>query len=301
MAEAQPAGYEALDAFLAHLRVERGLAASTLDGYARDAGRFLSFLDEEAHVALADVDVDAVAGYLLSRARAGVSARTQARALSAVRGFLGFLVESGALSASPWDAIDTPRLSRKLPGVLSRAEVLRLLDAPSGDLPNRVRDRAMLHTMYASGLRVSELVRLALSELDLEGGYVTPFGKGRKRRLVPLGEVAAEAVERYLREVRPAWARPNSPHVFLTARGRPMTRQRFWQLIKEYARQAGIQGDVSPHRLRHSFATHLLLGGADLRVVQALLGHVDIATTQIYTHLSPEHLRQMHALHHPRG
>ena len=204
------------------------------------------------------------------------------------------------MKADPTHLSDSPKLARRLPQVLSRDEVLRLLEAPTADTPRAIRDRAMLNTMYAAGLRVSELVNLQLKDVNLESGFVAAFGKGGKRRIVPLGEVARDAIVAWL-AVREAWARPGEGAVFLTPRKRPMTRQGFWKLIRAYARGAGIAKAISPHKLRHSFATHLLLGGADLRAVQTMLGHADIATTQIYTHVTGDHLRRMHEKFHPRG
>jgi integrase/recombinase XerD len=242
-----------------------------------------------------------VAGHLVTLSQAGLSARTQARALSSIRGFFRFLVQERRQQLDPTELLEGPRLLRKLPDVLNRDEVLRLLNAPLGVKPNRIRDRAMLHTMYAAGLRVSELVNLDLADLNLEEGFVSALGKGNKRRLVPIGEHARSALAEYLTEVRPRWAKPASRACFVTSRGKPMTRQSFWSLAKRYARAAGITKPISPHKLRHSFATHLLSGGADLRSVQTMLGHVDISTTQIYTHVSGDHLRKMHERYHPRG
>ncbi|NOY90387.1 MAG: site-specific tyrosine recombinase XerD [Deltaproteobacteria bacterium] len=283
-----------------HLKVERGLSKHSLDGYSRDLGRFLRSL-EDAGVGLGDATLPDVARYLGSLAERGLAARSQARALSAVRGFLRFLVDEKQLATDPSELLEAPRLSRRLPGLLGPDEALRVLNAPQGDGPRALRDRAMLHSMYAAGLRVSELVGLKLGELNLDAGFVTPFGKGDKRRLVPLGAVACVSVSRYLDEVRPRWASDSEPHVFLTARRKPMTRQGFWKIVKKYAREAGVRSTLKPHELRHSFATHLLQGGADLRAVQMMLGHADISTTQIYTHVTGDHLKRSHAKYHPRG
>ncbi len=290
----------ALDDYIQHLRVERGLSQHTVDGYARDLARFGDRLEDE-NIALAKIDEGTVAGYLVSLSQKGLSARTQARALSAMRGFFRFLVQEGWHSRDPTELLEGPRLLRRLPDVLNRDEVLRLLQTPSGDKPNRVRDRAMLHTMYAAGLRVTELVDLDLGDVNLAEGFVSALGKGNKRRIVPIGEHARVAMAQYLSEVRPKWARPASRACFVTARGKAMTRQGFWRIVKKYARAAGISKDISPHKLRHSFATHLLAGGADLRSVQTMLGHADISTTQIYTHVTGDHLRKMHERYHPRG
>jgi integrase/recombinase XerD len=290
----------ALDDYIQHLRVERGLSRNTVDGYARDLVHFGAWLADE-RTSLDEVEEARVAGYLVTLSQAGLSARTQARALSSIRGLFRFLVQEGRQRRDPTELLEGPRLLRKLPDVLNRDEVLRLLEAPTGTKPNRVRDRAMLHTMYAAGLRVSELVELDLGDVNLDEGFVSALGKGDKRRIVPIGAYARLAMTEYLSEVRPKWARPASRACFVTARGKAMTRQGFWGVVKKYARAAGITKPISPHKLRHSFATHLLAGGADLRSVQTMLGHADISTTQIYTHVTGDHLRKMHERYHPRG
>ncbi len=290
----------ALDDYIQHLRVERGLSQHTVGAYARDLGRFGARVKAD-NTPLAKVDEATVAGYLVTLSHEGLSARTQARALSAIRGFFRFLVQEGRQGRDPTELLEGPRLLRRLPDVLNRDEILRLLRAPAGDKPNRVRDRAMLHTMYAAGLRVSELVNLDLGDLNLGEGFLSALGKGNKQRIVPIGEHARVAMVQYLSEVRPKWARPASRACFVTARGKAMTRQGFWSIVKKYARAAGITKQISPHKLRHSFATHLLAGGADLRSVQTMLGHADISTTQIYTHVTGDHLRKMHERYHPRG
>ncbi len=290
----------ALDDCIQHLRVERGLSRHTVAAYASDLAKLGRWLADRG-VVLDAVDETTVAGFLVSLSQGGASARTQARALSSTRGFFRFLVQERRHSLDPTELLDGPRLLAKLPDVLNRDEVLRLLQAPAGDKPNRVRDRAMLHTMYAAGLRVSELVNLDLGDVNLEDGFVGVLGKGNKRRLVPLGAHARAALVKYLAEVRGKWARPSSRACFVTARGKAMTRQGFWAIVKKYAAAAGIDKPISPHKLRHSFATHLLAGGADLRSVQTMLGHADISTTQIYTHVTGDHLRKMHERYHPRG
>ena len=290
----------AVDAYLAHLQVEKGASPHTLDGYARDLGRWREHLADE-EVTLPAAELVHVAGFLVRLSQEGLSARSQARALSALRGLHQWLVRERIAPADPTELVDRPKLSQRLPHVLSVDQVRRLLDAPQGSKPNRVRDRAMLHTMYAAGLRVSELIGLDLNDLDLEAGFLSAFGKGRKRRIVPVGEVARKRLRTYFAEVRPRWAKPGARAVFLTSRGTPLTRQAFWKNVKKYALEVGIEAEVYPHELRHSFATHLLLGGADLRVVQTLLGHADIATTQIYTHVTGERLHELLERHHPRG
>jgi integrase/recombinase XerD len=291
-----------LDGYLSHLRVEKGLAARSVEAYAGDLVRFAVFLRRDLAKPVAGVDAGDVAAWLVSLSKAGISARAQARKLSALRGFYKFLLAERVVTADPTALVSGPRMPRRLPHVLTFTEVEQLLTAPDATHPRGLRDRAMLQLLYASGLRVSELVGLALHDIDLDQGVVAAFGKGSKRRMVPFGEVAAEALRLYLHHARPAWAaRSQSPHLFLTERGGPMTRQGFWKLLGRYARAAGVDRPISPHKLRHSFATHLLERGADLRAVQTMLGHADIATTQVYTHVTADHLKRVHARHHPRG
>ena len=289
-----------IDEYLAVLKVERGLGPATIEAYARDLTRFARFWGETPRP-LAALDGEAVSAFLGTLTAGGLGARSQARYLSALRGFFKHCVEERHLARSPAALIASPKVGRRLPGVLSRDEVLRLIDRPERNTPRGVRDAAMLHTMYACGLRVSELVGLTLGDVNLEAGFVQAFGKGRKRRLVPLGAVARTRIADYLARQRGAWAAPGEAALFVTERGGPMTRQGFWKLVVRYARAAGIGQPISPHKLRHSFATHLLRGGADLRAVQTMLGHADIVTTQVYTHVVGDHLQAMHARHHPRG
>ena len=289
-----------IDAYLDHLRVERGLAHKTLEAYASDFTRYLRLLEDHGH-GLEDADGAAISAVLAALTQAGLSTRSQARFLSSLRGLYKHLVREGQLAHNPLTLVEGPRVTRKLPNLLSATEVLRLLAAPDRSQLRGLRDAAMLHTLYASGLRVSELVQLRTADVDLRAGFLAAFGKGRKRRLVPLGELAQETITHYLQRVRPAWAPPKEACLFVTQRGGGMTRQAFWKNLKRYTVVAGIAKRVSPHMLRHSFATHLLEGGADLRVVQTLLGHSDISTTQVYTHVSAEHLRKMHRQFHPRG
>jgi integrase/recombinase XerD len=287
-----------IDAYLDHLRVERGLAKNTLEAYARDLGRLTSRLPERAGAK--DVTEEVVARLLVENVKTGFGARSSARQLSALRGFFKFLVKERAVEADPTALVERPRLGRKLPKVLSFAEIERLLEAPPVDTDRGMRDRAMIQLMYASGLRVSELCALELGDLDTKTGVVRAFGKGGKRRLVPVGEAALEAIGVYLRDVRPK-RQSRAAALFLSPRGGAMTRQGFWKLLKRYARVAGITTPLSPHKLRHSFATHLLRGGADLRAVQAMLGHADLGTTEIYTRVAQDHVRAAHARAHPRA
>ena len=282
------------------MRVERAASPHTLAAYARALAKYANHLDGSG-TAIADLSDTDVASFMVTLSRSGMAARSQALHLSAVRGLHKFLLLEKASLRDPTALVDGPRLGRKLPQVLSRDEVVRLLAAPVGDKPNVVRDRAMLHTMYASGLRVSELVGLDINDVNLEAGFLAAYGKGRKRRVIPMGEIAGEAIREYIAAVRGRWAAPGERAVFVTARGGPMTRQAFFLSIRDYAVAAGITKSVSPHKLRHSFATHLLIGGADLRAVQMMLGHSDIATTQVYTHLTRDDLKTMHTRYHPRG
>lgn len=286
------------DSYLAHLKVERGLAKNTLSAYGSDLARFATWLEERG-TPISDAGEGDMARYLAHVGKQGLSARSQARVLSALRGFFKYLLREREVRHDPTQQMEGPRLAKRLPVVMSEDEVLRLLAAPRGKKPNAVRDRAMLHTMYAAGLRVSELVRLQLGDLHLEGRFLNAFGKGSKRRIVPLGDVAIEYLFAYLREVRPMWALRSgaaASHVFLTSRGTPLTRQAFWKYVRAYTRVAGIEKEISPHKLRHSFATHLLEQDVDIRVIQVLLGHSKLDTTALYTKVST---RTIHAVTGP--
>jgi len=292
----------ALDLFLAHLRVERGLAANSVEAYARDVRRYLEGLAAAGRRGWGEVSRADVQAHLGSLLEARISARSQARALSAIRSLHRLLLAERVAPADPTDEVDAPRGARRLPELLSRDEVDRLLAAPRGAGAPAVRDRAMLELLYATGLRVSELVGLDVNQVDLESRVVLARGKGSKERLVPVGAPAAEALRRWLAGPRERMLRGRrSRDLFVTPRGRRMTRQGFWKLLGRHARAAGIRRRISPHKLRHSFATHLLEGGADLRAVQSMLGHADVATTEIYTHVDRTHARRLHERHHPRA
>jgi integrase/recombinase XerD len=293
----------ACDRFLEQLLVERQLSGNTVEAYGRDLCRLRGFLDARGRAGAGQVTAGDLTDYLLDLAEAGLKPRSRARALVAIRGLFRFLVAERLIAADPSENLMSPRVGRKLPSVLGLDDVDRLLAAPQGESTRAVRDSAMLSALYATGLRVSELVGLRLPDLNLKGGFVRTTGKGRKTRLVPLGDVAAARLVTYLEVARPRLCarRPAEMGLFLTERGRPMTRQGFWKLIRRYARAAGIRRDVSPHVLRHSFATHLVERGADLRAVQAMLGHADIATTQVYTHVSRARLLELYRKHHPRA
>jgi integrase/recombinase XerD len=293
---------EAIDAYLDSLASERGLARKTQEAYARDLAAFTRFVLARAVRRPDRLGETEVRGHLQALAARGLSPRSQARALAAVRGFLRFLAQRGVLRDDPTRKLRIRRPPSHLPHALGATEVGALLAGPSGSERHGERDRALLELLYACGLRVSELVGLRGSQLNLEAGFVTVLGKGGKERVVPLGRPARTAIEAYLAGERGRLLRGRpSPYVFLGPRGRPLSRQAVWKLVRRRALAAGIGRRVSPHTLRHTFATHLLGGGADLRIVQTLLGHADIGTTQIYTHVAPERLRTVHRRHHPRS
>lgn len=289
-----------IDEYLDHLGVERALARQTLEAYSRDLADLADFCEDRG-LELEDIGADEISAHLLCLAKQGRGHRSQARSLSALRGFFKYLLAERRIHSDPTELVDAPKPGRPLPVVLTLEEVQRLLAAPDPETPRGLRDLAMLHTMYAAGLRVSELCGLKIRDLDMTAGFLAVTGKGDKRRLVPLGRWAVQMIERYLARVRPLWEKPSVGELFLTHRRGPMTRQSFWGIIKKYAAAAGIDKPLSPHKLRHSFATHLLEGGADLRSVQAMLGHSDISTTQVYTHVTTQHIVGMHRKHHPRG
>jgi integrase/recombinase XerD len=291
---------EYLDLFLNYLDVEKGLSGNTLEAYSRDVVRYLDFLARKGCLTPGEIRPIDVASFLAALKEMGLGARSRARALSAVRMFHRFLLIEDYSETNPSSVIEAPRTVAKLPEVLNKGEVARLLAAPSGRSDSDIRDKAMLELLYATGLRVSELVSLKLVDVNLQAGYLITMGKGKKERLVPIGEDAVSAVGAYLGEVRNRRITARDD-LFLSRLGGSMTRQAFWMMIRKRARQAGIFRDVSPHTLRHSFATHLLENGADLRSVQTMLGHADLSTTQIYTHVTRERLKRIHEKCHPRG
>ncbi|NNG12900.1 MAG: site-specific tyrosine recombinase XerD [Halobacteria archaeon] len=296
-----PASHQDIERFLDTLWMERGLSENTLAAYRNDLNGFARWLTGRNRVLSAARRQDLL-DYLAERVAAGARPRTTARLLSSLRRFYRYLVREGRLKDDPSARIDTPRIGRPLPDSLSETEVELLLDAPDTGEPLGLRDRAMLELLYACGLRVSELVNVTIEQVNLTEGVVRLMGKGNRERLVPLGEEAAEWLQRYIREGRPALAgEVSARQLFITRRGKAMTRQAFWYRLRHYAVKSGINRKLSPHTLRHAFATHLLNHGADLRVVQMLLGHSDLSTTQIYTHVARERLKELHAQHHPRG
>ena len=291
-----------LDHYLNYLAVERGLANNTLDAYGRDLARYLDYLESQKIEALENISAAIVLRFLSHLKNAGLSPRSRARALAALRTFHKFLVREKITKDNPTDQVVSPKSLTALPHTLAPLDVESLLSSPKGESALAWRDRAMLEIIYATGLRVSELVSLKLSDLQMDVGYLTAFGKRSKQRIVPLGETAIAALQEYLQNGRPGLEKQKGSHVlFLNRSGEGLTRQGFWKIIKRRALEAGISQSITPHTMRHSFATHLLENGADLRSVQAMLGHADISTTQIYTHVTRERLRKMHAEHHPRG
>ena len=295
-----PNSADLIDAFCDQVWLQDGLAASSLTSYRRDLNAWAAWLGRRG---LLDADRGDVEGWLADQFRAKAKATSVSRRLSALRRFYRLQLERAAVREDPTARVRSPKQPRRLPKLLSEAQVEALLAAPATETTLGLRDRAMLETLYATGLRVSELVGLRLSQVSIDMGVVRVVGKGSKERLVPLGDEAVEWLQRYAKEARPLLAADaKNECVFLTNRHTPLTRQAFWALIKRYAIKSGIApAALSPHVLRHAFATHLLNHGADLRVVQLLLGHADITTTTIYTHVARERLKQLHAQHHPRG
>lgn len=291
-----------IDDFISYLRMERRLSANTLSAYAGDMTRFIDFLEKQNINSFAGVTNSLITEYLAALRNEGLKERSAARNLAALRSLFKYLLDDESISSNPLALVNTPRAGLSLPKVMSPEEVDRLLDAPDKETDNGARDAAMLQLLYASGLRVSELVGLDIINIHLVEGYVKILGKGDKERLVPMGASAKESIENYLNGPRFSILKSKqSPHLFVTKEGGSMSRQYFWKLIKKYALISGISVKISPHTLRHSFATHLLANGADLRAVQAMLGHSDISTTQIYTHLEIPRLKKIIAQFHPRG
>jgi integrase/recombinase XerD len=286
--------------YLAHLAVERNLSPRSVESYARDLNQLADWLDEEK-IGLTQVERATIRNYLGRRRDLGLSARSAARALSAIRGLFRYLVQEEKVSSDPTTNLQSPSLWQTIPHVLSSHEVETLLQAPDVSTALGQRDRAMLETLYATGLRVSELVGLTVDRLRLDPGYVRVIGKGRKERLVPLGRSACEWLDRYLHDGRHELDSERRPELFLNHRGGRLTRQGFWKILRGHGTRAGISSQLSPHVVRHSFATHLLDNGADLRAVQMMLGHSSLSTTEIYTHVTRERLRRMYDEKHPRA
>jgi integrase/recombinase XerD len=294
---------ESIEDFLDHLSAERGLSPNTVASYRGDLAAYALYLEDAGVASAGAVEGRHVRAYMRSRGGARASARSASRALSAIRGFHRFLVASGTAPADPTLGVPGPKLGKRLPDVLAVHEIETLMAAVDTSSPLGVRNRAMLEVAYGAGLRVSELLSLEISNLFFEEGYIVCVGKGSKERVIPVGREAIEWTERYRREARPALAKKAPPTnvLFLNARGRPLSRMGFWKILQGQVARAGVRERVKPHTLRHSFATHLLEGGADLRAVQEMLGHSDISTTQVYTSVDREYLKEIHRSFHPRA
>ncbi len=290
------------DQFINYLLVEKGLSRKTIESYSLDLARFFEFLKDNGIDAIKDADTTVILGHLIQLRKSGLEARSRARHLVTIRGFFRFLVQEKMLDHDPARMVDLPKNTLKLPDVLSVDEIRSLLEVPDVHTPIGKRNAAMLELLYAAGLRVSELILLKRHDVNMEVGFVRVLGKGSKERIVPIGQHARDKIDDYIKLGRPLLLKSTTSHYLFVARaGKPMTRQGFWKLLKQYGVKAGIGKKITPHILRHSFATHLLEGGADLRSVQVMLGHVDIATTQIYTHIARDHLIKIHKQYHPRG
>jgi len=299
---------EDIDRFLTYLSVEKGFSDNTLAAYHNDLSQLVSFIDEDAaksgvNPSWANFSRQGMLSYLLNLKERNYAATTQARKVAAAKSFFSFMVAEGNLKDNPTENVASPNVGRSLPKPISHSEAMKLLEQPSKlSTPEAKRDSAMLALLYASGMRVSELMSLNLGDVDTKEGFVRCFGKGHKERLIPIARRASLALEEYLEEAHPHLARNDEEKaLFLNRRGERLTRQGFWQILKGYAKSAELNKEITPHTLRHSFATHMLSGGADLRVVQELLGHANISTTQVYTHLTSEHVRRTYEKSHPRA
>jgi len=291
-----------VDQYLNYLVFEKGLSKKTIESYSSDLSRYLEFLRQKGINNIMDADTPLLLKHLIALRESGLGSKSCARHLITLRGFYRFLSQEKVLKFDPAKLIDLPKSGLKLPDVLSVSEVNLLLSIPDTKTPLGKRNAAMLELLYAAGLRVSELVNLKFLEVNLEACFVRVLGKGSKERIVPFGTHAKNKIDDYIINARPLLLKDRiSSYLFVARAGQPMTRQGFWKLLKQYTKQAGITKKITPHSLRHSFASHLLEGGADLRTVQVMLGHVDISSTQIYTHVARDYLRQIHEKYHPRG
>lgn len=288
--------------FINYLSAERGLAQNTLESYGRDLRQFQAFLVNEHLDLVKQANRAAIFSYLQNLQLKGRAVSTISRNLAAIKSFYQFLVREKYIDKDPSANLESPKLEKRLPKILSVAEVEELLKQPNSFLPTGMRDRAMLELLYATGIRVSELISLNISDVNLDMGYLKCYGKGAKERIVPVGSIAVKCVQEYINKGRPKLIRTyDEPALFVNHHGNRLTRQGFWKIIKKYAQEAHINKDITPHTLRHSFATHLLENGADLRSVQEMLGHADISTTQIYTHVTRNHLKEVYDKTHPRA
>jgi integrase/recombinase XerD len=291
-----------LDQFLHYLVVEKGLSQNTIEAYSHSLARFFDHLREKKIQNVRDISKFDVQGFLLALKKKNLGTKSIVRNLVAIRSFFRFLIQEGILETNPVENLESPKVAKTLPEILSLKEIEQILEQPNVQTPLGVRDRAMLEMLYATGMRVSELTHLPTHQVNLEGGYVLLYGKGSKERIVPLGSEAMKWVALYLKASRGTLSKgKESPSLFINRLGKEMSRQRFWKNLKGYAQRAGLHKRITPHLLRHSFASHLLERGADLRSVQMMLGHVDISTTQIYTHVTGEKLKKVHKRFHPRG
>ncbi len=291
-----------VDGYVNYLLVEKGLSEKTIEAYSRDLAEYISFIKRSKINNVSDKDATVILKHLIELRDVGLAARSRARHLVTLRGFYKFLVHEKVLKSDPTKIIDLPKSGLRLPDVLSIGDIKTLISMPDVKTPRGLRDCAMLELLYAAGLRVSELINIKLQSVNIEAGFVRVYGKGSKERVVPIGLYAKEKIDNYIKHGRSIVLKNQaSKYLFVARAGKPMTRQGFWKLIKKYGVKAGIGKVITPHSLRHSFASHLIEGGADLRSVQIMLGHVDISSTQIYTHVAHEHLRKMHEKFHPRG
>jgi len=291
-----------LDQFLHYLVVEKGLSQNTIEAYGHGLVQFLDHLKGKKILDVREVGKVDVQGFLLALKKKSLSTKSIVRDLAAIRSFFRFLIQEGFLETNPVENLESPKVAKTLPEILSLKEIEQILEQPNVQTPLGMRDRAMLEMLYATGMRVSELTHLPTHQVSLEGGYVLLYGKGSKERVVPLGSEAMKWVALYLKAARGTLSKgKESPSLFINRSGKQMSRQRFWKNLKDYAKKAGLHKRITPHLLRHSFASHLLERGADLRSVQMMLGHVDISTTQIYTHVTGEKLKKVHKQFHPRG
>lgn len=292
---------ELIEEFLSYISVERGMANNTLSSYKRDLCRFSEFLKSQKIESVDNVTRQMITKFMMKEKDRGLSSNSISRELACIKSFFKFLLKENRIKEDIATIIESPKLWKKLPSTMNLDEVESLLNTPNLRDPMEIRDKASLELMYATGMRVSELVRLKMDDLNMDAGFIKCFGKGSKERIVPFGKKAKESIKRYLEKSRPKFLKNNvSNFLFLTRLGKPMSRQTFWKIIKRYVKLAKIKKHVSPHSLRHSFATHILERGADLRVVQEMLGHADISTTQIYTHVSKDRLKSIHQKFHPR-
>jgi len=291
-----------VDQYLQYILVEKGLAAQTIAAYSRDLVRYIRYLKQNHINTIQDADTAIILRYLIHLRNSGLGTTSRARHLVTIRGFYRFLVQEKHLSTNHAKVVDLPKRQLTLPDVLSVDDVRNLLETPQPTSLAGYRDAAMLELLYAAGLRVSELINLKLLDVNLEACFLRVSGKGSKERVVPFGSFAKQRLDNYLKLARPGLLKQRvSAYLFIARAGQPMTRQGFWKLLRKYAHKSGLMKHITPHTLRHSFATHLLEGGADLRTVQVMLGHVDISTTQIYTHVAQKHLKKIHTKYHPRG